>query len=270
MPDRGGWSWRGPGPGHSAENRGPGPAGEVPPAAPPGRFRAPPRARLHPAVPLQDGASGLTPVLSGPTHVLCHPAHGADQGGQRGTGHLAANEALQLGAPRLRPPGGPGLQVVDLGFERLRQRKRGVGARWRGGGKGEVKGAPRASRPTAPRLPQPETQARALLGGVHGREPGSCLVCLAAAVTVPPSTQCSRGAVCASLGHIRRPPVSQKVPPSPACWPHRAHWPHPRLRETLEPTVARSGGLDPLQARMRAPGLAGRSTAPRSLRPETG
>lgn len=104
-----------------------------------------PMSRGH-AVALKDGGSGLTLVLPGTTHVLRHPAHGAEQGGQVGAGHLAADEVLQLGAPRPQPPGGPGLQVLDLGFEGLGEGRQG-GTRWRGGDKGEGKGAPGVSPP---------------------------------------------------------------------------------------------------------------------------
>lgn len=87
---------------------------------------------LHPCVSRswacsQGQRNSLTLVLPGATHVLCHPAHGAEQGGQVGAGHLAAHKVLQVGAPRPRPLGRPGLQVVDLGFKGLREQKQGRG-----------------------------------------------------------------------------------------------------------------------------------------------
>lgn len=151
VPARGGVVLEGPRAWTQCGEQGPGSSQGTPPATPPGRFRAPrgslctPMSRGH-AVALKDGGSGLTLVLPGTTHVLRHPAHGAEQGRQVGAGHLAADEVLQLGAPRPRPPGGPGLQVLDLGFEGLGEGRQG-GARWRGGGKGEGKGAPGVSPP---------------------------------------------------------------------------------------------------------------------------
>lgn len=82
-------------------------------------------------------SSSLTLVLPGTTHILRHPAHGAEQGGQVSTGHLTAHKVLQVGAPCPWPLGGPGLQMVDLGFKRLREQGRDRGGRetgrWEGG-----------------------------------------------------------------------------------------------------------------------------------------
>lgn len=119
-----------PGPDTCGEEQGSGASREeMPPAGLPGPFRVPLWEPLDPHVSKswhcsQGQRNSLTLVFPGTTHVLCHPAHGAEQGGQVGTGHLAAHKVLQVGASSPRPLGGPGLQVVDLGFEGLREPNR--------------------------------------------------------------------------------------------------------------------------------------------------
>ena len=101
---------------------------------PPGHCRVP-FGTLVPSLPLpcalgsqgssRDRAAGLAFTLPGATHVLRHPAHRAEQGGQVGAGHLTTHEVLQVWGPCPRPWGGPGLQVQDLGFKSLQEEKQG-------------------------------------------------------------------------------------------------------------------------------------------------
>lgn len=51
----------------------------------------------------------LTLVLSGTAHIVRHPTHRTEEGGQVSTGHLEAHKVLQVGTSRQWLLGRPGL-----------------------------------------------------------------------------------------------------------------------------------------------------------------
>lgn len=170
-------------------------------------------------------------VVPGATHVLRHPAHGAQQVGQVGAGHLAAHEVLQVGTPRPGPLCRTGLQVKDLGFECLKEQERGSGReRWRETGRGKETGS------RGP-LALPRTHRPFGLGGLwlgngvlsHLSQPsldrfsGWCQLCPSATPRQPDF-----------------PTAAQKVPPS--WWPPLSPQAPPRAGG------GRSGSSDPLEA----------------------
>lgn len=164
---------------------------------------------LHPDVSGSRGRpqgyrGSLTLVLPSAPHIFSHAAKGAEQGGQGGAGYLTAHEVLQVRAPCLRLLGGPGLQVVDLGFKCLRSQSREKeGGRDgeetetetdRGGGEGAGKQAPGRPALPCPGRRQPDSGPLLAAWTAFSWENGSCLAGLTGVVTGSPRPSVSGGA----------------------------------------------------------------------------
>lgn len=139
-------------------------------------------------------------------------------------------------------------------------------------GEGEARGRGReplgSAHPAAPRLPQPETQARPA-GRGSWLEPGFRLICVMWHSGPLDPVFRGGGGWGASVWPSATSEGRQAEGPTVPGGLVRAHRPHPGLRGALEPAVARSGGSDPL-SEDEGPGLAGRCLHPGSRRPAAG